>query len=66
MSEFAGAARSLGGSLIINPFNIDQTVKSIFDAFEMSPKERTARHRQNFDMVSTNTAAKVNIDNMKI
>jgi trehalose 6-phosphate synthase/phosphatase len=58
LSEFAGAARSLGGSIIINPFNIDLTAKAIFDSFEMGDKERTARHSQNYNVVATNTATK--------
>ncbi len=62
LSEFAGAARSLGGSILINPFNIDLTAKAIFDAFEMSPKERSARHGQNYGVVSTNTATKWGTD----
>jgi len=64
LSEFAGAARSLGGSLIINPFNIIATAKSIFDALEMPPKERIARHGQNYDVVRTNTATKWGADFM--
>jgi len=56
LSEFAGAATSLGGSIIINPYDIELTAKAMFDALEMRHSERLARHEQNFRIVSTNTA----------
>ena len=56
LSEFAGAATSLGGSIIINPYDIEMTAKAMFDSLEMRHSERMARHEQNFRIVSTNTA----------
>lgn len=56
LSEFAGAATSLGGSIIINPYDIEMTAKAMFDALEMRHSERLARHDQNFRIVSSNTA----------
>jgi alpha,alpha-trehalose-phosphate synthase [UDP-forming]/trehalose-phosphatase len=56
LSEFAGAATSLGGSIIINPYDIEMVSKAMFDALEMGHTERRARHDQNFRIVSTNTA----------
>lgn len=57
LSEFAGAASSLGGSLIVNPWDVEATAKSIYQALEMSNVEKTARHTQNYKIVSKNTAA---------
>lgn len=45
LSEFAGAAQSLGaGSIRINPWNLDQTADSIFRALTMSKAQRRSRH----------------------
>jgi len=56
LSEFAGAAQSLGyGALLVNPWNIGETACAILEALEMSPGERADRHRYMFQYVTTYT-----------
>ena len=40
LSEFAGAAQSLNGSIIINPWDVQSTADSIHQALEMSKEQR--------------------------
>lgn len=40
LSEFTGAAQSLNGSLIVNPWNTDELAGAIHDAVTMSPEAR--------------------------
>ncbi|CAN4104285.1 unnamed protein product [Withania somnifera] len=57
LSEFAGAAQSLGaGAILVNPWNITEVAASIGQALNMSPEEREKRHRHNFLHVTTHTA----------
>ncbi|CAH8318983.1 unnamed protein product [Eruca vesicaria subsp. sativa] len=57
LSEFAGAAQSLGaGAILVNPWNITEVATSIGQALNMSPEEREKRHRHNFHHVKTHTA----------
>lgn len=57
LSEFAGAAQSLGaGALLVNPWNITEVATSIGDALNMTAEEREERHRHNFEHVTTHTA----------
>ncbi|OAY78691.1 alpha,alpha-trehalose-phosphate synthase [UDP-forming] 1 [Ananas comosus] len=57
LSEFAGAAQSLGaGALLVNPWNITEVAASICYALEMSSDEREKRHRHNYAHVTTHTA----------
>ncbi|CAD5179445.1 unnamed protein product [Musa acuminata subsp. malaccensis] len=57
LSEFAGAAQSLGaGALLVNPWNITEVAASIGYALDMSPDEREKRHRHNYAHVTTHTA----------
>ncbi|XP_044472787.1 alpha,alpha-trehalose-phosphate synthase [UDP-forming] 1-like [Mangifera indica] len=57
LSEFAGAAQSLGaGAILVNPWNITEVANSIARALNMSPEEREKRHRHNFNHVTTHTA----------
>ncbi|KAF7520531.1 hypothetical protein G7054_g12736 [Neopestalotiopsis clavispora] len=46
LSEFTGAAQSLNGSLIINPWNTEELANAIHDAVIMSPKMREANFRK--------------------
>lgn len=46
LSEFAGAAAQLaGGALLVNPYNREAMVRSIYRALRMKPRERTVRMR---------------------
>ncbi|KZV44015.1 trehalose-phosphate synthase 1 [Dorcoceras hygrometricum] len=57
LSEFAGAAQSLGaGAILVNPWNISEVSAAIGQALNMSAEEREKRHRYNFAHVTTHTA----------
>ncbi|GKV47892.1 hypothetical protein SLEP1_g54745 [Rubroshorea leprosula] len=57
LSEFAGAAQSLGaGAILVNPWNITEVAASIGQALNMSANEREKRHHHNFVHVTTHTA----------
>ncbi|KAJ6423519.1 hypothetical protein OIU84_024476 [Salix udensis] len=57
LSEFAGAAQSLGaGAILVNPWNITEVADSIRQALTMTPEEREKRHQHNFVHVTTHTA----------
>jgi len=43
LSIFTGAARELRDSLLINPYDIDQTAEAIRTALEMDPEDKQAR-----------------------
>ncbi|KAJ4977088.1 hypothetical protein NE237_002194 [Protea cynaroides] len=57
LSEFAGAAQSLGaGAILVNPWNITEVASAIGQALEMTAEDREKRHRHNFTHVTTHTA----------
>lgn len=57
LSEFAGAAQSLGaGAILVNPWNVSDVAASIEDALTMSEAERAERHKHNFQHVTVHTA----------
>ncbi|CAN6443577.1 unnamed protein product [Victoria cruziana] len=57
LSEFAGAAQSLGaGALLVNPWNVTEVAASIGQALDMPADEREKRHKHNFQHVTTHTA----------
>ncbi|KAJ6830371.1 alpha,alpha-trehalose-phosphate synthase [UDP-forming] 1 [Iris pallida] len=57
LSEFAGAAQSLGaGALLVNPWNITEVANSIASALNMPSDEREKRFRHNYAHVTTHTA----------
>ncbi|CAI9784295.1 unnamed protein product [Fraxinus pennsylvanica] len=57
LSEFAGAAQSLGaGAILVNPWNISEVAAAIGQALNMPVEEREQRHRHNFDHVTNHTA----------
>jgi trehalose 6-phosphate synthase/phosphatase len=45
LSEFAGAAESLGDAVIVNPYDVEGTARAIHDALTMDPGERRRRMR---------------------
>ena len=60
LSEFAGAAQSLGaGALLVNPWNISDVAQAIEDALTMSKEERRERHQQNYMHVQVTFASKI-------
>lgn len=56
LSEFAGAAQSLGaGAILVNPWNVTDMANAIQHALTMSNEERRERHRQNYHHVTHHT-----------
>lgn len=56
LSEFAGAAQSLNGSLIINPWDVQNTADAIYTAVTMDDEKRAANHKKLWKYVSKNTS----------
>ncbi|GMI64558.1 trehalose-6-phosphate synthase, TREHALOSE-6-PHOSPHATE SYNTHASE 1 [Hibiscus trionum] len=57
LSEFAGAAQSLGaGAILINPWNVSEVASSIGQALDMPADEREKRHHHNFKHVTSHTS----------
>ncbi|KAL3643574.1 Trehalose-6-P synthase/phosphatase complex synthase subunit [Castilleja foliolosa] len=57
LSEFAGAAQSLGaGAILVNPWNVTEVAASIGYALTMPAEEREKRHRHNFTHVTSHTS----------
>ncbi|KAH9619733.1 hypothetical protein KSS87_019614 [Heliosperma pusillum] len=57
LSEFAGAAQSLGaGALLVNPWNVTEVAAAIGKALNMSDEEREKRHQLNFAHLTTHTS----------
>jgi len=54
LSSFTGAARELSSALLVNPFSSDQMAKAIYQAVNMSARERRARMRRLVDVVRQN------------
>lgn len=57
LSEFAGAAQSLNGSIIVNPWNTDELATAIHDALTMPDDLRKSNHQKLFRYVTKYTAA---------
>jgi len=57
LSEFAGAAQSLNGSIICNPWNIQEMAGAIHDAMTMEDSIREANHNKLYRYVTKYTAA---------
>lgn len=57
LSEFTGAARSLSGAIIVNPWNIEELANAIHHALTCSAAERAAKHKSLFNYVTTQTSA---------
>lgn len=46
LSEFAGAAQSLNGSLIVNPWNTEELAGAIHDAVTMGDEQRAINYQK--------------------
>ncbi|KAM9976951.1 hypothetical protein ACTFIR_010800 [Dictyostelium discoideum] len=57
LSEFAGAARCLGGSIIVNPFSKKEIMEAIIEALNMSMHDRKLKHQINYNYVLANTSS---------
>lgn len=57
LSEFAGAAQSLNGSIIVNPWSTEDLSQAIYDAVTMPEDVKAANHEKLFRYVHKYTAA---------
>ncbi|KAH9935267.1 glycosyltransferase family 20 protein [Amylocystis lapponica] len=57
LSEFAGAAQSLNGSIVVNPWDSQQVADAIFEAVTMDAETRAENHRKLFKYVNKYSAA---------
>ncbi|CAO3615110.1 unnamed protein product [Cunninghamella echinulata] len=57
LSEFAGAAQSLNGSIIVNPWNTEEMANAIYEAVTMSDEARKSNHQKLYRYVTKYTAA---------
>lgn len=48
LSEFAGAAQSLNGSIVVNPWDSQQVADAIHEAVTMTPETRSENHKKLF------------------
>ncbi|EJW05110.1 alpha,alpha-trehalose-phosphate synthase (UDP-forming) [Edhazardia aedis USNM 41457] len=65
LSEFAGCASTLPGSVFFNPWNVDEIANTFEAVINMSQKERDDRHTINSNNVTKFTAVKWAKDNVK-
>ena len=56
LSEFAGAAQSLNGSIIVNPWNTEDLAQAIEDAITMSDEQRAISHVKLYKYVTRYTS----------
>jgi len=57
LSEFAGAAQSLNGSIIVNPWSTEDLSQAIYDAVTMPEEVKAANHEKLYRYVHKYTAA---------
>jgi len=57
LSEFAGAAQSLNGSIVVNPWDSQQVADAIHEAVTMDVTVRAENHRKLFKYVNKYSAA---------
>jgi len=57
LSEFAGAAQSLNGSIVVNPWDSQQVADAIYEAVTMESETRAENHRKLFKYVHKYSAA---------
>ena len=48
LSEFAGAAQSLNGSIVVNPWDSQEVADAIYEAVTMDAETRAENHRKLF------------------
>jgi len=56
LSEFTGAARCLGGSIIVNPFSKKEILNAIIEALNMKIEDKKLKHQINYNYVLANTS----------
>ncbi|KAG0208753.1 threalose-6-phosphate phosphatase [Mortierella sp. GBA30] len=56
LSEFTGTAGSLGGAMMVNPWDYQGVARVIYDALKLSDADKRARHNQLHNHVLAHTA----------
>ena len=56
LSEFAGAAQSLNGSIIVNPWNTAELAQAINDALTMPDDQKASNHFKLYKYVTRYTS----------
>jgi len=57
LSEFTGAAQSLNGALIVNPWNTDELSQAIYESLTLPEEKKAANHEKLFNYISKYTSA---------
>ncbi|KAJ3285942.1 Trehalose-6-P synthase/phosphatase complex synthase subunit [Rhizoclosmatium sp. JEL0117] len=57
LSEFAGASQSLNGSIIVNPWNVEELANAFHDALTMSEEQKLANYNKLNRYVNKYTAS---------
>eukprot|EP01132_Coremiostelium_polycephalum_P005338 gene5338-6658_t len=57
LSEFTGAAQSLSGAVMINPWNTEEFADAIHNSLIMKQEEREEKHQMLFNYITKHTAA---------
>lgn len=57
LSEFAGAAQSLNGAVIVNPWNTEELSDAIYEGLTMSEEKKAANFNSMFKYISKYTAS---------
>ncbi|KAM9936279.1 hypothetical protein OXX80_004176 [Metschnikowia pulcherrima] len=57
LSEFAGAAQSLNGAMVVNPWNIDELSEAIKESLTLPEEKKTINFNKLFDYISKYTSA---------
>lgn len=57
LSEFAGAAQSLNGSIVVNPWDSQQVANAIHEAVTLDAGTRAENHRKLFKYVNKYSSA---------
>lgn len=66
LSEFAGAAQSLNGSLVVNPWSTEDLANAYYEAVSMDLEQRTARYQKLWKYVSKYTRLVWSFPNLQI
>lgn len=65
LSKFTGAAKDMKSAFLINPYDIEGTVDSLFQALSLKPEEKLKRNNEMRDVLKENNIYKWAIDFIK-
>ena len=57
LSEFTGAAQSLNGSIIVNPWNVEEISVALYDSLTLPEEKRIANYSTLYKYISKYTSA---------